>query len=145
LSGTAPDVGDGLFSYTALMALPTDPAALRRQLEQAQAAFAQRQSASRTQALHNIPVAQHATSTVTSISPSTQSSASSEFLTVEALLDSPVTPRVRAALFRMLATTPGAKYDGPTRDPLNRPATGCRSAQVQRSNASSSIGTHARF
>jgi hypothetical protein len=112
------DIGDGLFTYGQLLTLPTTPSRLRAVLTRAQAALQHREqhgfsqtspapgTTSKTIALRSRPVA--------------DASSSQLLLTITSLLTSPVPAVVRAALYRLAATLPGAVYRGPVRDALGR-------------------------
>ena len=112
------DVGDGLFTYQQLRALPTTAAHLQATLARAQTALQRRErqgfsetrpapgTTSKTITLRGHPVA-HARS-------------NSMLMTIASLLTTPVTPAVRAALYRVAATLPGVVYRGEVRDALGR-------------------------
>jgi hypothetical protein len=97
------DVGDGLFSYSELLSLPTDPAALRARLHQAERALASREAR----------LDRHGTGAPVG--------AFGELGDIAGLLTSPLPAAVRVALFRAAITMRGAKVDGRARDALGRP------------------------
>ncbi len=114
------DVGDGLFDYRQLRALPTAPASLRATLTRAQAAFLRREQRGYRQ-ISTTPGTGVETITLHSSGSTVADARSSQLLmTIASLLTSPVTPAVRAALYRVAATLPGTVYKGPARDALGR-------------------------
>jgi hypothetical protein len=95
-------------------AMPTDPAALRRLLiAQYDEQFKQSQAA--ISPLRKPHVQQKAAGQ--------ESDAGKVFQQATSMLWNPlVSPKLQAALFRVLATTPGVKVDSQAKDGLNRPA-----------------------
>ncbi len=115
------DIGDGLFSYRQLVSLPAGAAQLRAAITRAQAALQRRETHGLT-----MQVSPGAGVSTIQISGSSKEStaqvrASNELYTISQLLSTPVTPAVRAALYRAAAGLRGVRYDGGTHDPLGRP------------------------
>lgn len=117
-AGGLVDVGDGLFSYRQLMALPTDVLALRARIEAAQAGFQARLDRAFARAKgHGVAGMQYAAGPrVTAM----QLQAESDLQAIAMLLASPIPTDVRASLYRVAATLPGVRYAGEARDPLGR-------------------------
>jgi hypothetical protein len=126
LASAGPDAGDGLFSYTQLLSLPTGLPALRQRLEQAQAAFQKRVSTAFTKSSQNLGNCRCTTVTFqfsggSQVYTSKQTRAITQLKTIAELLSTPLPTAVRAALFRLAATIPGVNYRGRVHDPLGRP------------------------
>ena len=112
------DLGDGLFSYRELVSLPTGVPRLRAAIERAQTALQRRQHHGLTvQARGGVGVAGMQ---VVAKPSAVHSRAIEDLNTIVSLLDTPVAPGVRAALYRVASSLPGVVYDGPARDPLGR-------------------------
>jgi hypothetical protein len=115
----AGDIGDGLFSYQQLLALPTSVPGLRARLERAQAALARREQ-------HGLATKVRGGTGYASIQLVGHGSVRSartmqDLTTIATLLATPVPTAVRAALYRVAASLPTVTYDGKTTDTLGRP------------------------
>lgn len=117
-----------LFHYRELLGLPTDPHALyqrihgalvaanarmRRAFENTQKELQRQQSAGTNSGVATIKVWDVR-----------GAQAAAELEAIEELLQSPVPPRVRAALYRAAALIPGVRYDGDVHDALGRAGVG---------------------
>jgi hypothetical protein len=127
-----------LFSYRRLRALPADGAGLLKVLTRVQARLraralrAQRQAQTQTQTTpattttrHNGKVSYAITGTGTVVASCcgttpVQHSAFAKLNVIAWLLALPVSPKVRAALYRTAASLPGVRYDGIAHDALGR-------------------------
>jgi hypothetical protein len=116
------DPGDGLFTYAQLQRLPTTVPALRAALARAQAALDARMERGLTRAIAAQPGGGGAPLPSQAHIHRTPAETADQVLqTAESLMSSPVPASVRAALYRLVATLPGVRYDGPARDALGRP------------------------
>lgn len=120
-SGSLGDLGDGLFSYSQLVSLPTSVPKLRSAIERAQAALQWRdQHGLNIQPRHGAGVAGMQILQSGTGPSAVDRRAIEDLHTIASLLETPVTASVRGALFRVAASLPGVAYDGPARDPLGR-------------------------
>jgi hypothetical protein len=118
-AGADPDVGDGLFSYAQLLALPTNIRLLRMRIHQARAALDARILAAFAQSVRDAPSGVGVSALQLRAGPG-YSLAGMDLQTIYQLLSTPVPTAVRAALFRLVAALPGVTYEGNARDPLGR-------------------------
>jgi hypothetical protein len=116
-----------LFHYRELLSLPTDPHALYQRVHRAlvaaqarvQREFANTQAELRRQQTAN---ANFGVSQMIWAEREAQSAA--ELNAIKGLLETPVPPAVRAALYRAAALIPGVRYDGHVHDSLGRAGVG---------------------
>jgi hypothetical protein len=122
--------GLDLFRYRELLALPTDPHALYARIHGALAASQARmqQEFDNTQKELKRQQAAGGNSGVnygaSSIAGGPDAQAAAELSAIKELLQSPVPPAVRAALYRAAALIPGVRYDGHVQDALGRAGVG---------------------
>jgi hypothetical protein len=119
--------GQDLFSYRQLLALPTDPRALYRQIRRALVSAATRGRLEYAQTSAQLKVAQAGATgghVVIGAYSIRGSEAGAALDAVVGLLESPVPAPVRAALYRAAALVPGVRLDGTVRDSLGRPGIG---------------------
>ncbi len=125
-----PDYGPGdgvgfspaVFSGAQLRSLPTGGAQLRAAIDAAQRALARQENALKIQ-VHRTPGSGTSQVVLRSTLNASQRRSLQLFETAAALLAGPVSPGVRGALYRLIATFPGLRYDGTVRDALGRQGT----------------------
>ena len=120
-SGAGGDLGDGLFNYGQLISLPTAVGPLGAAIERAQAALQRREQHGLSMQIQpGVGVGgMQIIGGQGGLSPA-QRRAIEDLNTIASLLSTPVTPAVRAALYRVAASLPGVAYDGSARDGLGR-------------------------
>jgi hypothetical protein len=125
-----PDYGPGdgvglsqtLFTGAQLASLPTDSGQLRAAIDTGEKALSRQDNALKIQVRRT---AGSGTSQVVLRSklPASQQHSLALLETAASLLAGPVSPGVRGALYRLIATLPRLRYDGEVRDALGRPGT----------------------
>ena len=119
--------GLDLFHYRELLSLPTDPHALydrvHRALVAAQARM-QREFDNTQAELRRQQAANTNFGVSRMISTGREAQSAAELNAIKGLLETPVPPAVRAALYRAAALIPGVRYDGNVHDSLGRAGVG---------------------
>ena len=109
------DLGQGLFTYRQLLALPTNPHVLYRRLAAGIRAAQLRLPEGASVLAHE----------------GREGFAAQTLFFITALLDSPTPPRLQAALYRAAALVPGTRYDGKTYDLSHRAGVGISVGGIQ--------------
>lgn len=115
-------IAEVLFSNAQLASLPSDVARLRAVIDAGQKALDRQESALKFQ-VRRTPGSIRGQIVLRSKLTASEQHSLEVFGTAGALLAGPVSAGVRAALYRLVATLPGLRYDGTVRDALGRVGT----------------------